>query len=87
MNIPQWNEVYPYGQEDEYVEERPSWREFEQMQNRLATIEDFMKGVIQEVFGDDELVPDRLTWYLDEIANQVDLQVPNKEVNLQRVMK
>lgn len=85
MSIPQWNDVYGNEYEDGDRETGPSWKEFEEMQKSLSTIEDFMKGVIEEIFGDQEIIPDRLCWYLDEIAHQVDLKLPNKEIRLKKM--
>jgi hypothetical protein len=85
MNIPQWNDVYPTEYDDGDREYPPSWRDFEEMQKSLSTIEDFLKGVLDEVFGEQELNPDRLSWYLDEIAHQVDVKIPNKQIRLKRL--
>ena len=57
-------------------EDTPSWSDLQDRDKKLETIEDFFKGVLNEIYGTDQLDSDRLEWYLDEIAYQLDVPLP-----------
>lgn len=71
---------------DDYIDypSQPDWKEFEDMKCKLSTIEDYLKGVIDELYNDEELDLMRMEDYLDEIACQVGLKIPDKILRIGR---
>ena len=68
---------------DEY-DDRPTWRDIQDRDKKLETIEDFFKGVLDELYGNSELDPLRLEDYLEEIAYQLEMKVPERPMMIMR---
>lgn len=74
------------GNSDYYDEcnDQPSWRDLQDRDKKLDTIEDFFKGILGELYGNNELDRRKLEWYLDEIAHQFEIKLPEKPLMLAR---
>lgn len=67
------------------VDDRPRWEDLQTRDKKLETIEDFFKGALHEIYGTDELDYQRLEWYLDEIAHQLELKLPERPMMIMRL--
>lgn len=68
----------------QYDEDRPTLQEFEDRERRLENIEEYIHGVLSEIYGDKDLDIYSLEWYLEELASQVGVNIPKKQIRLQR---
>ena len=63
---------------------QPSWKDIENRDEKLEHIEDYFKGVLEELYNDDEIDIMRLEDYLAEIAHSLMLTMPDKKLMISR---
>ena len=71
---------------DHYIDfpSQPSWKDVENRDEKLEHIEDYFKGVIEELYNDEEIDIMRLEDYLAEIAHSLMLTMPDKKLMIKR---
>lgn len=58
--------------------------DFNEKTKKLEIVEEFFSGVISELYGSNEINPEKLEWLLDELAYQLDLKLPEGKLKIMR---
>lgn len=56
----------------------------DKIEKDLAHVKDYMQGILNEIYCDDELDTARLYDYLEEIASVLEIDMPKRRLNLKR---